>query len=154
MLSSGQEVFSRDKKTSRMFWYVRHREFHLASLECSLQAVLTELEALLVRRDRCEWSSACTALCLIFFAAENMQQDIHLRHTGSAGRSLCEAMKKSSILPLAELFSVSTAGFRPLDLDWKVEQNSALVDNNHQVIESLQSLQTLSQEYSKFCRML
>lgn len=63
---------------------------------------------------------------------------------------MCKAMKKNSILPLAELFSASTAGFRPLDLNWELEENVALVNNNHQIIETLQSLQTLSQEYSKF----
>ncbi|KAI4133954.1 MAG: hypothetical protein LQ347_001935 [Umbilicaria vellea] len=145
--------FSTDS-TSTDCWFELDFKFHLASLACSLEAVLAELEAILVRRDRREWASGCFALCLIFFAAESMQVDILLKYTTSEGRSKCEAMMKTSILPLAELFSASTAGFRPLDLDWKLEENAALVDNNHQIIESLQSLQTLSQEYSKFCENL
>lgn len=120
------------------------------SLRYSLEAALANLETLLTRSNRRAWVSACFALCLIFRGAEILQQGIHQEHPPSTASSICEAMKLSSILPLAQLFSASTAGFHPLDLDWEVEENAALVDNDHQTIDSLRSLQALSQEYSTY----
>ena len=129
MLSSFRRVVPlRLRNASTLFWIVRHRELHLTLLYRSLEAVLTELETLLIRRDRREWAATCFALCLIFFAAEIMQVNVHVRHPSDKGSSMCEAIKMNSVLPLKDLFSASTAGFHPLDLDWDLAKNAALVD--------------------------
>lgn len=117
-------------------------------LENSLKKTLTELQVLIARGERKDWAEICFVLCLIFFAAESMQVDIYQRARQPA--LACESMEKKSILLLAELFKASTQGFNPLHLDWDEEANMNLIDNDAQSIESIQNLQTLSQEYCKF----
>lgn len=117
-------------------------------LENSLKKTLTELQVLIARGERKDWAEICFTLCLIFFAAESMQVDIYQRARQPA--SACESMEKKSILLLAELFKASTQGFNPLDLDWDEETNMTLIGNDVQSIESIQNLQTLSQEYCEF----
>ena len=114
-------------------------------LEKSLEDLLDTLQILLSARKRANWPVICFALSLIFFAAESMQVDIHLR--SSKVSVMCEAMEMRAILILAELFKAGTAGFDPLCLDWTKEQNAELVENDEAAIMSLKALQDLSHDY-------
>ena len=81
----------------------------------------------------------------MFFAAESLQVDIHLRSADA--KVACESMEMRSIHVLAELFSASTSAFDPLGLDWTRAENASLVDNDVEAIESFKALQALTQDY-------
>ena len=48
---------------------------------------------------------------------------------------------------LTEIFTASTVGFKPLVLDWDVDENANLLDGNADAVKTLRELQCLSQEY-------
>ena len=120
--------------------------FVLASLmESCLRSLLDRLQDMMSKGRRADWLPICFGLSLVFFAAESMQVDIHLR---SANPNVsCESMEMRSIFVLAELFTASASGFDPLSLDWTRAENTALVENDTEAIESFKSLQSLSQDY-------
>ena len=118
----------------------------LASLLGScLRGLLDRLQDMMSKGRREDWLPMCFGLSLMFFAAESMQVDIHLRSANP--KVSCESMEMRSILVLAELFSASTSGFDPLSLDWTRAENAALIENDTEAIESFKALQTLTQDY-------
>ena len=123
-------------------------ESHLvlaSSLASCLRSLLDRLQDMMSKGRRADWLPICFGLSLIFFAAESMQVDIHLRSANP--RVSCESMEMRSILVLAELFSATTSGFDPLSLDWTRAENAALIDNDTEAIESFKALQNLTQDY-------
>ena len=123
-------------------------ELHLmlASLLAScLRSLLDRLQDMMSKRRRADWLPICFGLSLMFFAAESMQVDIHLRSANP--KVSCESMEMRSILVLAELFSATTSGFDPLSLDWTRAENAALIENDTEAIESFKALQNLTQDY-------
>ncbi|KAL8744293.1 MAG: hypothetical protein Q9190_003453, partial [Brigantiaea leucoxantha] len=114
-------------------------------LEDSLRQLLGLLQTLISRQCRADWPVISLALSLLFLGVESMQVDIYLqsRHP----RLVCESMEETAILMLADIFTASTRGFKPLTLDWDVEENVNLVEGNSNVVETLRGLQRLSQEY-------
>ena len=121
----------------------------LASLlENCLKALLDRLQNLLSKRRRTDWLAVCFGVSLMFFAAESMQVDIHLRSTNAIVS--CESMEMRSIFVLAELFSASTSGFDPLSLDWTRAENAALIENDVEAVKSFETLQALTQDYCEF----
>ena len=122
--------------------------FVLASLlQSCLRGLLDRLQDMMSKGRRADWLPICFGLSLMFFAAESMQVDIHLRSANP--KVSCESMEMRSILVLAELFSASTSGFDPLSLDWTRAENVALLENDTEAIESFKALQTLTQDYCK-----
>ena len=120
--------------------------FVLASLlESCLRGLLDRLQDLMSKGRREDWLPICFGLSLMFFAAESMQVDIHLRSANP--KVSCESMEMRSILVLAELFPASTSGFDPLSLDWMRAENAALIENDTEAIESFKALQNLTQDY-------
>ena len=123
-------------------------ELHLmlaSSLASCLRSLLDRLQEMMSKGRRADWLPICFGLSLMFFAAESMQVDIHLR---SANPTVsCESMEMRSILVLAELCSATTSGFDPLSLDWTRAENAALIENDTEAIESFKALQDLTQDY-------
>ena len=114
-------------------------------LEDSLKRLLDLLQDLISRQSRADWPAISLALCLLFFGVENMQVDIYLR--SSHASLLCNKMEETAILMLTEIFWASTRGFKPLTLDWDVEENASLVEGNVGAVQTLRGMQCLSQEY-------
>ena len=121
-------------------------------LESCLKNLLERLQILIARKNRRDWASICFSLCLLFFAAESLQVDIHLR--SSEPSLLCESMEKRSVLVLAEAFKQSTGGLNPLILDWEKQENWALIENDTIIVEAFQNLQALSQDYCEYLNAL
>ncbi|KAL9047084.1 MAG: hypothetical protein Q9214_000254, partial [Letrouitia sp. 1 TL-2023] len=114
-------------------------------LEDSLKQVLGLLQYLISRQRRADWPVISLALCLLLFGVESMQVDIYLRSRRAIFE--CKSMEETAILMLTEIFMASTGGFKPLTLDWDVEENASLVEGNTNAIKTLRGLQCLSQEY-------
>ena len=116
-----------------------------SSLAGCLRSLLDKLQDMMSKGRRTDWLPICFGLSLIFFAAESMQVDIHLRSTDPLVS--CSSMEMRSILVLAELFSATTSGFDPLGLDWTRAENAALIENDTEAVGSLKALQSLTQDY-------
>ena len=146
---------TQDKHTIHHF-ILDEIEFVLSSLlESCLRGLLDRLQDMMFQKRRTDWLAVCFAVSLLFFAAESLQVDIHLRSTNA--KVSCEAMEMRSIYVLTELFSASSSGFDPLSLDWTRAENASLVENDVEAIESFKALQALTQDYCKclfFCSCL
>lgn len=147
-VATGKRLSARDEHTIRYF-IKSEVDLLLASLlEYSLKNLLDKVQGMISAGKRADWPAVCFALCLLFFGAESMQVDIHLRSTNP--EVSCEAMEMRSILVLADLFSAMTLHFDPLNLDWSRTENQALLDGDVEAVESLRGLQELSQDYCGF----
>ena len=150
--AASQATSTQDEIDIHYFIYDELQYVLASLLESCLRGLLDRLQETMSKRRRTDWLAVCFGLSLIFFAAESLQVDIHLR---SANAQLsCESMEMRSIYVLAELFLASTSSFDPLSLDWTRAENAALVENDGEAIESFKALQALTQDYCKcssFC---
>ena len=114
-------------------------------LEQALRKALHELEKKLTRGDRQDWAPTCLALCIIFFAIENLQVNVYLRCLDA--EAICLSTETAAIQTLAHLFAAHTRNFNPLWLDWSEDETLFLVNSDQNMGIALENIQLLSQEY-------
>ena len=114
-------------------------------LDKCLKKLLDQLQSLMTAGRRTDWLAICFALSLVFFAAESMQVDVHLRSPNAD--AACESMEMRSIFVLVDLFLAMTSGFEPLSLDWSRPENAVLLEGDNKAVDFFRGLQEISQDY-------
>ena len=130
--------------------FLEHRIFLVLAklLRHALEESLLALDKLLAKEQkRGDWPAICLALCLISFAVESMQVDAYMRR--EVYGSLDTFLDPYPIDCLSHVLQSHSRGFSPLQLDWTVGDNVALIEGDGNKQESLNKIQLLSQEYSK-----
>jgi len=107
----------------------------------ALKRVLCDLEDLCRRANPSDWPTIYLSLCAVLFAAESMAVDRYMRETEQNARRSVREMEESVMFFILGHLRMSTRGHNPLDLDWSLSKNMALVNNDATAIYALRRLQ-------------
>jgi hypothetical protein len=113
----------------------------------ALRRLLSELEILIFKRKRQDWPSTCFSLSLVLLAMKPIQLDILMYNRNSPKRSDRIDFEPAHFQVLREIFHASTSSFNPLILDWNLDENKHLVENEPHCIEAFRQMQALTQEF-------
>ena len=115
----------------------------------TLTKLLQELEDLCRLANPADWPLIHLSLCTLLFAAESMAIDTNMREPGKAAMCSITQMEEQVIFYVLGHLELSTRRRNPLDLDWKLSKNLALVGNDSGAIYALRKLQRFRDLHGK-----
>jgi len=116
----------------------------------TLTKLLRELEYLCREANPANWPSIYLSLCVLLSAAESMAVDRYVYGPPQVAERSVRDMEESVLLYLLGHLERSTSGRSPLDLDWTMSKNMALLQNDPGGLYVIRRLQTFRETNMTF----
>jgi hypothetical protein len=115
----------------------------------TLQKLLSELDEMCRRANPADWPTIYLSLGTILSAAESLAVDRYMREPEHIARRSVKEMEESVVFHISGHLQLSTRGRSPLDLDWSLSKNRALVNNDPAALYVLRRLQAFREMNSE-----
>ena len=112
--------------------------------------LLQELEDLCKLGNPADWPAIYLSLCTLLFAAESMAIDRYMRESAHEAKRSVLQMEADVMLYILGHLEFSTRGHDPLDLNWSLSKNMALVKNDSGAVYTMRRLQKFRDSHSKY----